>query len=243
MANKNFQGVFLKLGQREHLLQLQQGLLYCNTLAYFAGINDDYLRGDELENVVELKYIEDEVMSIKKPEEPDTAYKDFTVKGMHIKTRRTDPFCSLFCLYKINILEEAADIPIRLDAKNQGFGDHFLIITDTSEFLSRLKAALNKKNIHYACDHVEYIDFSKYSGTKTVFQKHILYSYQKEWRLQMENKTEEPILLEIGDLTDISMLDVASIEKLQFKYSEARPEDVKKFKEGRELKFSTGKKK
>lgn len=48
-------GVFIKFGELEHLRQLQAGLLYCNSLDYFAQLENTHAAADAYENVTYLK--------------------------------------------------------------------------------------------------------------------------------------------------------------------------------------------
>ena len=104
------------------------------------------------------------------------------------------------------MLNESENIPFKLDTRNKEFGDCFLIIKDTWEFLRRLKSTLQISDTKFSYDMVEYIDFSKYKGKKTIFQKDILYQFQKEFRLFISNHINEPIEIRIGDISDISIL-------------------------------------
>ncbi|MEJ7680509.1 MAG: hypothetical protein WKG06_22190 [Segetibacter sp.] len=65
----NLAGCFIKFGEFQHMSDLQQGLLYCKSINYFTEIEDNSLRGDDLENVVEMIYIESGEVLLGKPEE------------------------------------------------------------------------------------------------------------------------------------------------------------------------------
>ncbi len=95
---------------------------------------------------------------------------------------------------------------VPFDPRAKGFGNHFLFIKDPHEFLKRTRNAIKKSNHRFSCSMVQYLDFSEYTGKKTVFQKDIKYTVQKEFRIFIENTSGKPIAIEIGDLSDISVI-------------------------------------
>jgi len=202
-----FCGIFIKFGTKEHLLKLQKdGLLHCRPLNYFKDIEDNNLRGDKFETVVELIYIKNPLLQIKPASDPSAEYKSIPITKAQIVYYRTDDFGNLFCLHAINVLEKEEGEIFSIDKRNKKFGDHFLMITDTSEFIERLQKSLLENNLNYEHDLVKYFELAKYKGKKTVFNKDMIYEYQKEFRLFIHNTTNQIIEFKIGDLSDISVL-------------------------------------
>lgn len=207
-----FCGIFIKFGQEDHLLRLQKdGLIYCNPLQFFLNIDDNNLRGDNSETVIETVYNKDYVLQIKPLDDPKAEYQTVSTSRAQLITYRNDPFGNLFCLHAINILGKRAGEIFSLDARNKPFGTHFLLIKDAVEFLSRLHKGLEKNNLKYDHGLVEYLDLSRYNGKKTVYQKDKIYEYQNEFRVFIHRDTNEVIQFEIGDISDISILYPCSV--------------------------------
>lgn len=93
-----------------------------------------------------------------------------------------------------------------IDIKMKGFGEYFLLIHDSQEFLKRVKMELKKLKLAFDGNFVDYLDLSKYTGKKSVFQKDLEYEYQQEYWIFIKNKTSDPIIIEIGSIDDISIL-------------------------------------
>jgi len=194
-----FCGIFIKFGQEEHLQSLQrEGLIYCNPLSFFSKLEDNKLRGDESETIVETLYKKDYVLQIKTLKDPKAEYKTLPTRRVQINTHRTDPFGNLFCLHSVNLLDKVDDEIFGLDEKNKEFGSHFLIIKDTAEFLSRLHQGLESNNLKFEHTLVEYLDLLVHNGKKTVFQKDKAYEFQKEFRLFIHSNQEDIIKFKIG---------------------------------------------
>jgi hypothetical protein len=79
-----FAGVFIKFGNEPHLLKLQkEGLLHCNTIEYFSNLEDGNLRGDDLENIVELDYLAEEFLELAPISAPN--FKKTTLKVKNVR--------------------------------------------------------------------------------------------------------------------------------------------------------------
>lgn len=216
-----FRGIFIKFGQEEHLLDLQKkGLVHCKTIQYFAKQEDqEALRGDAYENVVKINNIEDLILEIKLPNKPTSEFKKVAyLNKAKFLTNRADEFGNLFCLYSLNFLEKELGEIFTIDERNKRFGSHFLLITNPVEFINRLKKSLIEKGYEFELKFMEYHDFSIWNGEKSVFQKNVSYDYQNEFRIFIHNTTNETIEIQIGDLSDITVLYPAnSLEKVRFK--------------------------
>lgn len=224
----NFNGFFVKFGAENHIMQLRkEGLLYCRTVHEFAKIEDDSLRGDKLEIAYRLNNAEDSILQIKPVNAPDS---DFTkIKLIKYAETISNQFGNLFCLHAINYNDLKEDVPFNFDKRNKEFGSHFIMI-NFYEFIKRLHIALDKLNYRWKHNLVEYKDFSKYKGEKTVFQKDKTYEYQKEFRLFIENKIDQHIKIYIGDISDISIIYSSSyIDTLKMKFSKPKNHKKKSF--------------
>ncbi len=210
-------GCFIKFGEYHHLIDLQKnGLLYCNPINYFTEIEDNNLRGDVLETVVDIIYMDDGEIMLGKPNEiPITNGLIMPFKDARIIKEITEPFGNLFCLYKINIIDKPIGEFFSIDLKVVEFGEYFLLIHDAQTFLKKVKEVLNELKILFYGDLVKYLDLSKYTGKKSIFQKDIKYEYQQEYRIFIKNNKLTPIIIEIGNLENISIIcQSKNVEKL-----------------------------
>ena len=214
----SFFGCFIKFGKKEHIINFHaKGQMRFGPVDEFAKMEDGNLRGDELENVAELKYFGDSKIYLKPVNAPDSEYKSLDAVNAKMMSRYTEPIGHLFCLYAINADRKSINTTFRIDASVKGFGEYFMIIKDTDEFLRRIRIAMDKQKWKWSYSMVEYVDFTKYNGKKTVFQKDIKYSYQREFRVFIKNKASNPLFLEIGDLSDISVIcETRIVDTLEF---------------------------
>lgn len=90
------------------------------------------------------------------------------------------------------------------------FGNDLVLITNTGEFINRVKKALNKREeiIRYEGRKVDYFpeDFHGDFADKDIpFKKHIDFIYQNEFRIVLEtiDHDDNPLILQVGDLRDI----------------------------------------
>jgi hypothetical protein len=203
-----FAGCFLKFGKLENMAEFyKRGIMYCNPINYFTKIEDGLLRGDDLENVTHLRYFESgNIAFVPVGEKPTKDSLTMPFRDAKMMDRIVEPFGSVFCLYAINLLFKPFGEQFTITEKVKEFGDTFVLIHNTIEFLKRVKKAVDKRKLVSNGDMVEYIDFSKYSGEKSVFQKDIQFAYQQEWRLFIRNKRDKPLKITIGSIEDISII-------------------------------------
>lgn len=205
--SKDFNGIIIKFGAKQHLKQLQQkGLLYCRNIHESAQSDGNCLRLDEQENLVENRFLEKGEVMLKPVGAPDSEFITLNADNTNLSTWFQDPLGNLFCCTAINVLEFGPEKSYITDVRLAGFGSHYLVITDVDEFLSRLHVALHKRNLKYEHKLVEYKSFKNFTGRKTIFQKDLQYAYQSEFRVLIKNEKPDLLILEIGDLRDISSL-------------------------------------
>ena len=208
-----------KIGKEEHLKQLQkEGVVYCNTLKYFTEIEDGKVRGDKHENAFEFDTYDNPEFLIKLADKPDSEFKKLNVTWAQMVKSNPNPFGNLYCLYCVDMTDAIDEGEISVDEKNGDFGTHALIFLNTDKFEEILFAELSLKKLNFHYGHVEYIDLKKHKGRKTLFQKDISYSYQNEFRIFIDNPTLEPLILKLGDLTEITTIcDFSIFKNLKYK--------------------------
>ena len=90
------------------------------------------------------------------------------------------------------------------------YGEYVIVIPQAELFVERLKIAALKEGYVFVKGLVNYYDFSKDNISdeypKNAFQKRSEFSYQREFRflLRKKNAVDAPVILEIGDLSDIA---------------------------------------
>lgn len=209
-----------KIGREDHLHQLQkEGIVYCNTLKYFAELEDEQIRGDKDESAFEFKTFNDSQLLINPVSEPNSEFIKLKLNWGQMITRNSEPYGNLFCIYCVNIPNGINEGQIVVDEKIGSFGSHVLVILNSQIFEEKLFEELQARKLKYHFGNVEYIDLKKHSGKKTLFQKDLTYSYQNEFRIFMENDKLEPISLKLGDISDISRIyDFNTFQKLMYKH-------------------------
>jgi hypothetical protein len=113
VKDKPFAGCFIKFGAKEHIKDLREkGLLYCKPIQDFAIIEDQDLRGDDLENVVNIHYMEDGTVTLSPVgEKPSPKSTVMPFQDLRLTSRIVEPFGNLFCLYAINLIDKSKFAP------------------------------------------------------------------------------------------------------------------------------------
>jgi integrase len=89
-------------------------------------------------------------------------------------------------------------------SEHEWFGDSMVLVPNTEEFLNRVVAAAKARNISGKSKRVEYFDDETYTGKLDRFWKSNRFAYQREYRIAIDNSGKEPLVLDIGDITDIT---------------------------------------
>ena len=89
------------------------------------------------------------------------------------------------------------------------FGQYAVVITDVKQFLDRVQDAAKRKGYPSEFRPVKYYDPSTFHGHMTdieaVFSKPQNFDYQKEFRIAFKTNQPGPLILNVGDLHDISV--------------------------------------
>ncbi len=97
----------------------------------------------------------------------------------------------------------AMTAPQPVDEENFGFGDSFVIVLNTHEFLRRFTSLSDTCGLQYQYNLVDYYEVSKYSGATGTFRKPSSFAYQNEFRLVVRPGVILRKLV-IGNLEDIT---------------------------------------
>lgn len=196
----------LKFQTKPRLESFQkEGLLYLNTREYFRelekgnesrkeiGIGDQYEQTYKIENIqpaiIEFEY-EDGSIEVTKS------------KSLHIITYDLLTSGHVFCMTG---LSDNKTIEM-LDKKLFSFGEYCCIIENPVEFLKRVQKLMETNGIEFEASLVEYCLMSEGNRKMTAFIKPNYLSFQSEFRIFTKTKEKEPIILKIGDISDISYI-------------------------------------
>ncbi|HTN19706.1 MAG TPA: hypothetical protein VL125_04490 [Pelobium sp.] len=196
----------LKFGELPHLISLRdKGHLHCKPLSYFADLEDECYRGDPLEKVNYIHNFDGAEIRIKDVDAPDSEYKMLGTANTGV-LHQSYGICpgNLFCTYSFRLDKQELQKEFIIPKECLKLGNHYLVIKDFEEFIKRVGQRLLKLNYQARHGFVGYKNFSKFTGEKTVFEKDESFAFQKEHRIFITNPTDQPLDIEIGNLTDIS---------------------------------------
>ncbi len=227
--------LMFKASSMERLRAMQNGLLYMNSLSYFAEVENEpsgSLRGDPLEPVIGRvyggkdgeKYYQ---FTLRYKKGDDEKVLDITEDAVLTVEIPKPSNVMIFCLSAIAFDPNwmmPGQFNHMLDRRLLEFGSHALIIKNPGAFADRLNRAIKSNPYIYSSKYfqggyglVEYIDLEGASTYIGVFRKDSRYSWQREFRLcfGVESKglnDKGAFELEIGDISDITSL--VSLESL-----------------------------
>jgi hypothetical protein len=194
--------ILLKLGKRDHLEALrQEGLLYMNPLAYFSKLELDAARADRLEGttrIIQPKHVGE--FKFSHPILGEHRVPPGDLAGPVLISMNRIASCNIYCMFAIT---KPIDGEI-LDARNLEFGDSFVLILNTQEFINRMNKAAKISHLAGERKLVEYYDPEEYSGDTGPFRKSSAFAHQNEFRLILRPGSDEAIKFKIGSLVDIT---------------------------------------
>jgi hypothetical protein len=180
---------------------------YANTVKYFRKIEDDEDRKDDREGSINCI-----------PLDPSFNIKIRTKDGNEIplvplngEINQYDPLVDsshLFCLCYFND-NDVTGKPF-LDPRNKRFGDKALIITEPERFIN-LIISKTKSKFKALYMPVKYYERPTSEQKLNIFDKPNRFSYQREFRFNFQEYSEDPLIFDIGDISRISKLIDASI--------------------------------
>jgi hypothetical protein len=188
-----------KFGKQKHIEQfVHEGLIYMNSLNYFKTLENDMLRADKHESVSYSAQADGATLRMQQ----DEKWIDIgTISGPIVSSNGSERVTNVFCMYAFR---ESASKDLN-DPRNFNFGDTFSALIDGDEFLRRVHASAKRENINIKQGLVDYVDKASYNGEMGIFRKFSDFAYQSEFRLSVVTGKENPFLLRIGDLSDISI--------------------------------------
>lgn len=214
--------MLLKFGKKENLLKLQKGQLYMKNLNYYRELEEeedndcigDKQGGQLVQQNLELNLYEekngllyDSIIANKTTLDFNRGF--FPVFSMFSADERNTTFIEVnedLIIGHVKFSEE--------QKKNlSSFEDSVLIIFDSSSFRKLINSVFTEKEYSYREKIVEYAPenskeevqlFTKYKGYPYIKRKK--YEYQQEYRFLIEMEVDDFKSVEIGDISDISII-------------------------------------
>jgi hypothetical protein len=196
--------VLLKLGQKAHLQTLREGTLYMRSISYFAKLEADLARADPYEGVdyiIQPRDVGDFRIESEIPAVGGISVDPSDLAGAVRIAKTQTSSCNLFCMFAVS---EAIEKPIFAPGYDWFRADSILLFTNTPQFLERVGRAAEKRGITATGGLIKYFEKDSHSGSIGRFRKDSFYYYQREFRIALEPSSEDPLLLDVGDLSDIT---------------------------------------
>jgi hypothetical protein len=93
-----------------------------------------------------------------------------------------------------------------VNPENFRFGDTYVLLKDGDEFLRRVRQAIIPSGQQLCWQLVKYFEWGTYSGPMGIFSKFGHFQYQSEFRIALVPGTGKQEFLNVGDLSDITMM-------------------------------------
>ncbi|SFC30827.1 hypothetical protein SAMN05421780_104196 [Flexibacter flexilis DSM 6793] len=191
--------MFLKFGQEEHITDLyQNGTIFMNPIQYFRKIEDGELRGDKYEGISKINNY-----PAGQFETPSLNFKGNYI-SIQIRESYETVLGNIFSLYCVSSHGWTNPMEFKIDEKIKNFGSHCLLIKDNVTFLTLIENKLRQLNIAYKHGFITYYDTKKVNRAINLFEKPLEFEYQKEFRIYLARKSDEPFSFSIGSLKDIA---------------------------------------
>jgi hypothetical protein len=192
----------VKFGQRQHLEEFRNdGLLHMNSQTYFSRLEADSVRADRFEGsdrIIQPSALQR--MTIENADGTKIVILPQHLAGPLLIGLGKKPPCNIFCMFAVTKLT----IGPFVDERNFAFGDSFVIVLNTQEFIDRVCSAAAMARLD--CDYglVEYYDVEAYTGEIGPFSKPSAFAYQNEFRFVIHPGSRQPMRLNVGSLLDIT---------------------------------------
>ncbi|RKS14050.1 hypothetical protein [Flavobacterium sp. 120] len=186
----------LKFGQKQDMENLfNKGEVYMNTIKLFQELDKQGV-GDKLEGTFEISNFKEGKLTLEIPDNPIT----LNPKKIQLRKKLKGHIGNIYSTYALSdkLLQRKAIH--RIDKRMLLFGTHCIIIKDVEKFISSILEKLDDIGFSYSHNLVKYNDYNKNNHDLTLFDKSHTLSYQKEHRIIVYTKTDEPVKFEIGPM-------------------------------------------
>jgi len=201
-------------GKEQYAVDFVSGKLFCNRLSSFRGFEESGIsnRGDGDEGVAGWY----------QPDQARFTINDIVMEGLAAPVSvsfNRHGHLNLFCMYAAHsgdfqtVSEESLEDfkrHLQIPGGCADLGRFAVVVTNTPEFIKRVRAAVQKNNFELRARLVKYYDPNTFSGSfpedYVGFMKRDEYQDQGEYRFLINTKTKgsDPVILDIGDIDDIT---------------------------------------
>ena len=233
--------------KKEHASDFVKGKMFANRLSHFKRIEDHDGRGDEYEGAIMSKS-DSLVLKLEATDsETGEVISSHTIPGTELAAPliiapEWFDHINVFCMYASHIggfqsisVDHAQNLEKQLEIPETcaELGKYAVVITNTPEFLRRVKVAADQRGYGIIRNLVKYYDPEVgtpplQAETETIFTKRKEYEYQSEFRFAIDTRTvgRDPIILDIGEINDIAVcMDASEINRQLSIRIEENPED------------------
>ena len=205
--NKKHFFLFIKFGEKKWIKKLfDEGELFLNTVDHFTKVENNEI-GDTWEDVVQVDQIKNFKLEI-------GGHTVLTAPSGNCQIHNPNIRQNLYCLWSMTekyVLENMNknDNSVIINTSNyNGFVDKgvacSVVITNLDEFIKRVERELKRNNLKYQMNRVSYYDENTYKGIVTPFMKRKEFEKQMEFRIVVDYPQNEPLIIHIGNMSDIA---------------------------------------
>jgi hypothetical protein len=187
-----------KGGDREHMEQLlKEGVVYMNTIGHFRKLELDSTRRDGHEGSTYCERGEGVTIRVKHEGE----WREVgTPNGPIVMSDDESMNANIYCLHARTTRDFEA--PFRLDLGYQ----EYVFIWNADEFFRRVRNEAERAGQRVDIRMVRYVDRKTYHGPLGPFRKFSEYSAQSELRILAQPGLGGPLILKLGNLSDIAVM-------------------------------------
>lgn len=212
---------FLKFGDKKDIYDLyENGTIYFNTINFFQNLEEQGLRGDNYEGTTKItNYHEYDNFSVQiKLHDSDKTF-DMKPSKLHLREYLKDIKGNIFSLYALKTPDILDINNFSIDKRVVNFGSHFVIIRDLRRFIAKITSELKRKKISHKFGLVHYYDRNKINQAIGLFDKPDEFEYQREFRIALYRKEQNPFIIKIGSIKDYSMMfESVAINDIKFEF-------------------------
>lgn len=194
----------IKVGKREHIESLStKGIVFMNSINFFREMEDNEHRKDIYEGIEKIEQITWIKMVLGDKEVEFSKNTEKNRLGSS-QLRMSNPKLEGNIYSMIAVTDKLLAKTDRIDERNLGFGDTLLVIYNPKEFMNRINRAINDSGMKHFFGLVQYYSEEVHEGNLGVFDKPQKYEHQNEFRIFVVSNKKAPLVLEIGNIEDIS---------------------------------------
>lgn len=208
---------FLKFGKEEHIQALREkGNIHMNFNSSFRREDSNKERFDKLEGAISNYYTHEGTLQIKAPNWDE--WKNLKIFNTNLNEFADTSDIYTYSLYALTLEDLRSYFVHQIDVRMKEFGTHFLLISHPEEFLNRIKSYLDVNTFKYCGEMVQYYDLKEAQANLTLFNKPHTLKHQKEYRIVVKAKEDQPLSFNIGSISGFSeVFETKDLESFQIR--------------------------